>query len=55
MLYIYSCDCIETNVKINFNFYVHTGTYENWKTTLRHMRQKPAGGKTDAVYAVANL
>ena len=28
MIYIYPCDCIETNVKINFIFYVRTGTYE---------------------------
>ena len=28
MLYIYACDCIETNVKINFNsVYVRTRSY----------------------------
>ena len=46
MFYIYSCDCIETNIKINLNFYVRTDVRKtthnikthNWKTAFRMNR-----------------
>ena len=37
-----SCDCIETNVKVNFIFYVRTRTYEERVTGKQPLGAKDA-------------